>query len=159
MCHFRAILRWVLTWHSMPHYTSVMALSAIPSEKGEQMKTRLRLFLLASVATLAFAADNAPFSGKWQIHNNIAGNESDQACTFTQKGNELTGSCSSDQGVVNITGKVDEKKVTWTYKSEYNGSPITLNYQGSLDSATKIAGTVNVAEYGADGDFTATQSK
>jgi hypothetical protein len=60
---------------------------------------------------------------------------------------------------VNISGKVDEKKITWMYKSEYNGSPITVNYKGTLDSTTKITGTVNVEEYGAEGEFTATQSK
>jgi hypothetical protein len=60
---------------------------------------------------------------------------------------------------VNLTGKVDDKNVTWTYKSEYDGTPITVKYQGRLDSATKIVGTVIVAEYGAGGEFTATLSK
>jgi hypothetical protein len=123
------------------------------------MKPRLLSFLLAFTAVLTPAADNPSLNGSWQIHNNIAGNESDQACTFTQKGNDLTGSCSSDHGTVNISGKVDEKKITWMYKSEYNGSPITINYKGTLDSTTKMTGTVNVEEYSAEGEFTATQSK
>lgn len=44
------------------------------------------------------------------------------------------------------------------YKSEYNGSPLTVKYDGALQS-NKITGTVNVEEYGVDGDFTATLSK
>jgi hypothetical protein len=117
------------------------------------------LLLLVSAAALATAADNAPLSGKWQIHNSIAGNESDQACTFTQKDSDLSGTCTSDNGNVNVTGKIDGKKVTWTYKSEYNGSPLTVNYEGTVNSDNKISGSVSVPEFSADGDFTATPSK
>jgi hypothetical protein len=127
--------------------------------KGESMKTLLLSFLLASVPALTHAADAPSLSGTWQIHNNIAGNESDRACTFVQNGDNLTGTCPSDRGEVKLTGEVKGKKVTWSYRSEYEGSPITVKYDGSLQSDTKITGTVNVAEYGADGDFTATLSK
>jgi hypothetical protein len=116
-------------------------------------------FLLAYAHVAISATDNPSLSGTWQIHNNIAGNESERACTFAQSGNELTGTCPSERGPVNLTGKVDEKKISWTYKSEYDGTPITVKYQGRLDSAKKIVGTVSVAEYGAEGEFTATLSK
>ncbi len=122
------------------------------------MKTLLS-FLLLSAATAALAADNPGITGKWQIHNDIAGNESEMACSLTQKDSDLTGSCTSEQGAVNITGKVDGKKVSWTYKSEYNGGPITLTYSGTVQSAEKITGSVNVEEYSAEGEFTATQTK
>jgi hypothetical protein len=122
------------------------------------MKSLFLSFLLGSAAVLAPAGD-ASLSGKWNIHNNIVGNESDMACTLTQKDSDLTGSCSSDHGAVPISGKVNEKKVSWTYKSEYNGGPITLTYKGTLDSTNKISGSVMVEEYGAEGEFTATQAK
>jgi len=118
------------------------------------------LFLVLVVASAsATAADGPTLNGKWQLHQNIADNESDQTCTFTQKDNDLTGSCSNDKGSVNITGKVDDKKVIWVYKSEYNGGPITLTYKGTLDSSDKIAGIVSVEEYSVDGEFTATRAK
>jgi hypothetical protein len=117
------------------------------------------LLLLISAAALATAADNATLSGKWQVHNDVGGNESDQTCTFTQKDNDLTGTCTSDTGPVTITGKVDGKKVTWAYKSEYNGTPLTVNYEGTVSSDNKIAGSINVPEFSADGDFTATPAK
>src|ERR1035437_716697 len=123
------------------------------------MKTPLLCFILASAAAVAFAADSPSLSGKWQVHISIAGNEIDQACTITQKDSELTGSCASTElGTVEITGKVDGKKITWSYKSAYNGSPITVKYEGMMDSATKISGNVTVPEFGADGDFATTQS-
>jgi hypothetical protein len=123
------------------------------------MKATLFTLLLASAAVLAPAADSPTVNGKWQVHNNIVGNESDMSCSFTQKEADLTGSCTGDQGTVNITGKVDGKNVNWVYKSEYNGGPITLTYKGTLDGTPKITGSVNVEEYSVEGDFTATPTK
>lgn len=121
------------------------------------MKALLLTFVAASA--LAAADDTPSISGKWQIHQNIADNESDQACTFTQKENELTGSCNNERASGTVTGKVDGKKVSWVYKSQYNGGPITLTYEGKLDANNKIAGTVTVEEYSVDGEFTATPAK
>lgn len=75
------------------------------------MKTIL-LFILTVAAVLPATAGDGALSGKWQLHQSVAGNDSDQACTFTQSGNELNGTCnSSELGTVQITGKVDDKKV------------------------------------------------
>jgi hypothetical protein len=123
----------------------------------QNMKALLLTFVVASAASLGIAADSPSVGGTWQLHQNIADNESDSSCTFTQNDQALTGSCHSENGSGDITGKVDGKKVTWVYKSEYNGGPITLTYQGTL-VADKMTGTVTVAEYSVDGDFTATKA-
>jgi hypothetical protein len=122
------------------------------------MKIALYL-LLASAVITASAADGPSVTGNWKIHNNIAGNESDMNCSFIQKDMDLTGSCQSEQGTVKISGTIDNKKVNWTFKSEHDGSPITLTYGGTLESSDKISGTVKVEEYGVDGEFTATAGK
>jgi hypothetical protein len=54
---------------------------------------------------------------------------------------------------------VDGNKVSWTYDSEYNGSPITLNYTATLGEGEKFTGSVEVDPFGVSGDFTATLSK
>lgn len=123
------------------------------------MKPLLLSVLLMLTATLLSAADNSSLSGKWQVHTAIGDHEQDQNCTFTQKESDLAGNCSSERGTVEISGKIDGKKVTWMYKSDYQGTPITVNFEGKLESETKITGTVSVPEYSAEGDFTATQSK
>jgi hypothetical protein len=110
----------------------------------------------ACAAALLWAADSPTFSGKWQVQTNIAGNESRQDCTFTQQGDDRTGTCRSERGTVQINGKADGKRITWRFKSEYEGSPLTVIYQGALEAAAKITGTVSVPEFAADGDFTAT---
>jgi hypothetical protein len=124
------------------------------------MKNSILAVVLASTSVLAFAADDASVAGKWKFHTNVAGNESDMVCTFTQKDADVTGTCKSDNGEGKGTGKIDGKKITFKYESEYNGSPLTSNYSGALDSATnKISGTVNVVEFSIDGDFTAAPEK
>lgn len=96
----------------------------------------------------SLAADDAAFSGKWQIYNDIAGTTFDQACTFRQTGSELSGRCEMQNGPVDISGKVDQKKVTWTYKTASSqGGMVTLVYTGELNlttGITRITGTTVV---------------
>ena len=111
------------------------------------------------LASSAFAANAPNLSGRWSVHNSIAGNESDQECKFTQAENKLTGSCKAGDKEVEISGSLDGKKVTWQYESEYNGSPLTLTYTATLDDSKKISGKVDVQPFGITGDFTAAPSK
>jgi hypothetical protein len=121
------------------------------------MKT---LVLLFSAVALAVAADNPSLDGKWQIHSSIAGQDQNSTCTFKLKDTDLTGSCTAADGSEkNITGKVDGNKITWSYKSEYNGSPLTVNHEGTFGADNKITGTVSVPEFGVDGDFTGTHDQ
>src|SRR5262249_44390228 len=118
------------------------------------MKSFLLHVVMILVAAIPVAAADA-LSGKWKVHQSIAGNDSDMPCTFTQTGDDLAGTCDAASGTVKISGKVSENKVTWTVQTEYNGSPLTLKYSGTLASATKMTGTVTVDPYGVDGEFTA----
>ncbi len=121
------------------------------------MRTLLLSALLACGAVAALAADSPSLTGKWKIHSTIAGNDSDTECTLTQTGNDLSGTCKTAEGKdAKATGKVDGQKVTWQFDSEYNGTPLTITYTATLDATVgKIAGTVSVAPFGVDGDFTA----
>jgi hypothetical protein len=121
---------------------------------------KLLLFSMVVASATALAADAPSLNGKWNLHVNIAGNESDTMCVFTQKDDALTGSCTSEGVEHPLTGKVDGKIFTWSYPSAYQGSPLTVKYRGTLDeTATKLKGTVLVDEYGVDGDFTGEFSK
>ena len=123
------------------------------------MKLKFAALILVFGAAAALAADPPSVTGKWHVHTSIAGTENDHTCSLTQKGTELTGTCTTDQsGTVNLSGKVDGKKVTWSYKSEYNGTPLTVNYDGTYE-AGKMSGTVSVPEFSVDGEFTAIPAK
>lgn len=110
---------------------------------------------LAAATALSSPADDK-ITGEWTVHNEIANNTSEMACTFALKGTDLTGSCKSPEVTVDIAGKVEETTVSWTYKSTYNGGPITLKYTGSLGTDGNIRGNVAVEEFGVTGDFSAT---
>ncbi len=123
------------------------------------MKALLLSLLLASSAATSLAADTI-LNGKWKIHNDFSGNESDVTCTFTQKDKDLSGSCKTDKGDAPLTGKVDGKTITFQYDSEYEGTPLTAKYSGAFDSTgAKLAGTVTVDAFSAEGDFTGTPAK
>jgi hypothetical protein len=123
------------------------------------MKVLVFVSLAFSTAALLSAADSPSLSGDWKIQNSIAGNESEMACTLVQQDNKLTGKCTSENGSVDLAGKVDGKKVTFSFKVDHQGTGYTLEYEGVVDPATGIKGTVNVAEAGASGDFTAVLAK
>jgi hypothetical protein len=87
------------------------------------------------------------------------GNDSDQVCTITQKDAAMTGTCKNDQGQEQqLDGKVDGKDVVWSVKGQYEGSPLTISYHGTLDG-DKVSGTLAVDPFGVTGDFKATKSK
>jgi hypothetical protein len=124
------------------------------------MRTLFLAILLASTSAWAAPADNASLSGKWKLHSDIMGNESDIECTFTQKESDLGGTCATESGDQPLAGKIDGPKITWSYNAEYQGTALTVKYKGTLDSAaTKLSGTVSVDPFGVDGDFTAAPTK
>lgn len=124
------------------------------------MRALFLSILLASASALAARADNVSLSGKWTIHSNVEGNESKAECTFIQKDNGLSGSCATENGDKPLAGEVDGQKITWSYDSEYEGTPLTVKFSGTIDSAaTKLAGSVSVEQFGVDGDFTGVPSK
>jgi hypothetical protein len=123
------------------------------------MRTWLVFLFVASAAIATAAADTATLEGKWSIHASVGGSDSEALCTFTQKETVLTGNCADNAGTFELNGKVDDKKVTWSYKTLYNGSPLLVEYEGTWDPTGKMSGTVNVPDYAVSGEFSATQSK
>lgn len=109
-------------------------------------------------AALAVAAPS--LSGKWSIHQSVAGNDSDVTCTFVQTDNAIAGSCKGEEGKeLPLKGAIDGTKATWQYDSEYNGTPLTIKYTATLDDPNTIKGTLTVDPFGVDGEFTATPLK
>src|SRR6202051_4302420 len=96
-------------------------------------------------------------TGKWTIHNRIAGNENDQECELAVTDNKINGSCKSQDKDLSVTGSVDGSKDTWQYQMDYNCSPLTLIYTATQSDSGKITGTVEVKPFGITGDFTGTK--
>jgi hypothetical protein len=123
----------------------------------------MKILLASSVllfASSAFAAGAPSLTGQWSIHNSIAGNDSDQQCTFLVVDNKISGSCKgNDNNSVQVSGSIDGDKLTWKYEVDYNGTPLTLVYTVTGGDADKITGSVEVQPFNVTGDFSATPSK
>src|SRR5260370_1250676 len=107
-------------------------------------------------ASSAFAAPN--LTGKWTIHNSIAGNENDQECKFVVTDNKITGSCKSQDKDLPVTGTVDGNKARSEERRVGNECRSRRTPNHSIENSNKIAGTVEVKPFGITGDFTATTS-
>lgn len=123
------------------------------------MRFLLLSALFASSALFAQAQEPAGVDGKWTVSLSAGGRESRQECTFVNKDRELTGKCASDRGNVDLTGKVEGKKIEWTIKVESEAGPVTVVFKGTQDAADHMAGTVLALEYSVEGEFTATRAK
>jgi hypothetical protein len=126
--------------------------------KGKSV-TRLLLGALAVVASVGAQAQSVSVSGTWTVSATVSGNQSEQSCSFTQTDTDLTGTCKGERGAFAIKGKIDGKSVTWQFDMEYEGQRLTPVYSGTLESAEKIVGTVDVQGMGVSGEFTATRGK
>ena len=120
--------------------------------------------LLTLVFVLAFSAANATaqgtpasVAGAWKVTGDIMGYPVDQSCTFAQEGKKLTGSCkqAGESKAADISGEVDEKKVTWSLKTEYNGQEITVTFKGTLDDPAQFKGDIDVQPLNVAGTFEA----
>ena len=109
----------------------------------------IALVLVATAAT-AFAAD---VSGTWNVDGSVYGNEVKYACSLRQDGEKLTGTATLGGKDVPVTGTVKDKALTWTFQVDYNGAPLDLEFNGTLESDTDIKGTIAVM--GVEGAFTA----
>jgi hypothetical protein len=123
-----------------------------------------RLLRFASCAAVVFVvtgadAQQVSLTGAWSVTATVSGNESSQTCAFTHKDSELTGTCKGERGEVTIAGKVDGKNVTWKFQIEYEGQILTPVYTGTIESADKISGGVDVQGMGVTGEFVATRAK
>jgi hypothetical protein len=132
---------------------------------NQWIRFKVTLTGILLLATISFstssttAADTPSIAGQWTIHQSIAGNESDQDCTFTVADGKIAGTCKVNDQTPKVTGTVDAKKFTWKYDIEYNGSTLTLTYTGTFDDADKFSGGVEVSSYGVTGDFKGVRAK
>jgi hypothetical protein len=114
-------------------------------------------FVLACSAAALGQATPASVAGVWKVTGDVSGVAVDQVCTFAQDGKKLTGSCKSagEEKPVDISGEVDDKKVTWSFKTTYNGEAIDVTFKGTLDDPAQFKGDIDVQPFGVAGTFSA----
>jgi carbon monoxide dehydrogenase subunit G len=106
------------------------------------------------IVLLALPLAAADVSGKWKGEVEVAGNSATPEFTFKQDGARLTGAYKGMLGEAPIEGTVEGSRIRWVVKGNFDGSPVTVIYTGTLESDKLIKGTVDFAGQ-AEGTFTA----
>ncbi|HEY7389621.1 MAG TPA: hypothetical protein VH640_13990 [Bryobacteraceae bacterium] len=105
----------------------------------------MRRLILATLIAGAVCAAAGDVSGNWKVTGSIGQFAVNLVCSFHDAGGKLTGSCKGeDIGEVQLTGEEDGKTVKWSYNVNFQGMPLTVNYAGTLDSATAMKGQISV---------------
>lgn len=120
------------------------------------MKNILVTLFSLTCVSLALAAD-VNITGVWKVDSETVGNTSSILMPFKQDGTKLTATMKSPEGKeMTVNGKVEGKKVTWSFVSDWEGNPLTITYVGTLDDAgAKMTGTSDVQPMGIEGSFVA----
>ena len=119
---------------------------------------RILPLLILSTTTLLLAAPTVP--GSWTITGDVQGYPINEACTFTQAKDAITGSCKTSEGkTYDTTVKIDGDKVIFVHASEYEGQALTLTYTGTYNNKGELSGSIDVAPLGYDGVFTAKKTE
>ncbi|WP_263380266.1 hypothetical protein [Granulicella paludicola] len=102
-----------------------------------------------------------PTNGTWKVTGDVQGVSVAMTCALTLGADKaITGTCTDNTGSTStphpVTGTVKDQTLSWSFNSDYQGTPITVGLTGTVDpTATKMSGTIAVDPMNADGDFTA----
>ena len=111
--------------------------------------------MLASlvVAATALAAD---VSGTWNATVETPAGTGNPTFVLKQEGEKLTGTYTGMLGKADVTGTVKGHKIEFQFEASYEGQKFTIRYSGTIESPTRMKGTVRFADMG-EGSWTATK--
>ena len=122
------------------------------------MKKLLLSAVLACAPTVLLAAD---MSGTWTVNGafDSMGVKYTVSCAIKDDGGKLAGPCTGDPsgGTLQATGTESGTAVEFAYDTTYQGTPVHLDYKGTVAADGSIAGTIDTG--GPQGTFTATIAK
>lgn len=112
------------------------------------MARRILLGLLFAASLMA-----ADVTGTWEFAVQTSQGGGNPMFTFKQDGEKLTGKYVGALGESQLTGTVKGDSIAFVFKADQVG---TVEYTGTIESASKMKGT---AKYGELGDATWTAAK
>jgi hypothetical protein len=125
------------------------------------MKYQLPIVVLLGLALgTAGAGAGAPnISGTWTFSVAADGDKPGTIMfTFKHEGEKLSGTYSGPMGEYPISGTVKGDKVAFSFEVTRK-STMTVSYTGTIESPTKMSGTLEYIGGGARGKWTATKKK
>lgn len=114
------------------------------------------LFALAACFVLATALWAADVSGTWTFDVNLDAGSGSPTFSFEQKGDVITGKYQGQLGESELKGTVKGDKIQFSFKLQQGGEVLTVEYDGTIQSATSMKGTTKYGTF-ASGTWTATK--
>ncbi len=111
--------------------------------------------IAALVAVAGAQAQAADITGKWQFNVTTDAGSGEPRFDLKQENGKITGKYSGQLGDADVSGTVEGDQVTIEFTISMGGGARII-YKGTIDSATKMKGTVDLAGQ-ATGTWTATK--
>ena len=121
--------------------------------------------LVAALAFLSFIAvphllvaqgTKVDLTGAWAFETMTDAGPGTPSVTLKQDSEKLTGHYSSATlGDADLTGSVKGNEFTFSFNASLQGQTVPVTYKGTIESATALKGTLDVASGAASGTFTA----
>src|SRR5579863_4450086 len=106
----------------------------------------MRIFTVLMVLMLsAITLAGADLSGTWSVAVVLDAGSGAATFTFKQTGEALSGTYSGTFGQAQVKGTVKGDQVEWSFDGEQVGM---VTYQGTIDGAGKLKGTVMYGQLG-----------
>jgi len=124
------------------------------------------MFVAQTAAAVAQTAPTAAQTGQvvsstgtWAVVGDVQGVPVILTCSLVEADMKLTGTCTDEMKRPHgLAGTKKDNTVSWSFATDYEGSPITVTMVGVLDEAgVKMAGVIGVDPMGVDGTFSATR--
>lgn len=126
------------------------------------MRTPRLLLALLAISAVALTpqsgaaqTEKIDLTGKWAFSVTTDAGTGTPTVTLKQQGDSLTGHYSSQLlGETELKGTIKEKKITFSFHTEVQGTAIVVTYSGTVESKDSLKGTVDLGG-AASGTFTA----
>jgi len=112
----------------------------------------------APLLTVTSAQGKIDVSGEWAFDVQTDGGGGNPTFVFKQAGDKLTGKYKGTFGEADLTGTVTGKNIKFTISVDAQGTPLTITYDGEVESNTAMKGKVDLGGLGS-GTFTGKRTK
>lgn len=107
---------------------------------SERLIGALALAVVLSVTTGAMQATN--ISGTWEFAVDVEGTQGKPTFMFMQDGGRLTGTVTQRQREQKFTGTIEGNQAVFGFEAMRSGESFTATYRATIESPTKMTGTV-----------------
>jgi hypothetical protein len=111
--------------------------------------------MLGAAAATASTQAEVDVSGTWLFQVETSAGSGAPTITLKQEGEKLSGTYEGQLGRADLTGTLKARAILFTFTVDAQGQSVEVTYQGTVDSAGSMNGSVDIAGGAVSGTFTA----